>query len=107
MSSELTLSGFVAENTEGRGDLLKRLRRDLELAVQAALSNHGAWRDALTRLSDGDESHLAFHAMRRDHCESGRVLTEVLEKIVRERAAEDTKEAFYSRYGIDLDEEDA
>lgn len=104
---ELTLSGFVAANSEGRAALVKRLRRDLGLAVDAALANHGSWRDALAHLRDADESNLAFYAMRGDHCEAGRVLTATLEKIVRTRAADVTKEMFYQRYGIELDEEPA
>jgi hypothetical protein len=105
--SELTLSGFVAENTEGRVALVKRLCRDLELAVQAALANHGAWRDALTHLGDADQSNLAFYTMRGDECAAGKVLHAALEKIVKERASEEAKEIYYQRYGIDLDEEPA
>ena len=100
---ELTVAGSVAERREGYEPLVRRLRREVELAKQGALATHANWVSEISSLTRADESAICALLMTGEYCEAGRLLGIAVRRQVLESASEKAKEAAYQQYGIDID----
>lgn len=103
---ELTTSelGSHAMQSQDRAQWISLLRRDVELAVQAAVRDPFEWAAKLPWMPDGADVRLAQLAIDGDYCESGRLLFAFWRQQIMEETADEEKQRIYDRYGIDLDE---
>lgn len=103
---ELTRSelGSHAMQEHDRAQWISLLRRDVELAVQAATKDPKQWADKIPWMPNGIDVHVAELAINGDYCEAGRLLFVSLRQQIMEETCSAEKERIYDRYGIDLDE---
>lgn len=104
--SELTTSalGSHAMQEHDRAQWISLLRRDVELATQAAVHNPEKWAEKLPWMPNGADMRLAQLALAGDYCEAGRLLFAYWRQEIMQEACDGEKDRIHDRYGIDLDE---
>ena len=102
---ELTdVTASRTQRAQARAQWISFLRRDVELAVQAAVRDPKAWTDILPWLPNGGDEKVAILAIEGDYCEAGRALFVELRKQIMEDATSKAKDRIFERYGLDIDE---
>lgn len=96
--------GSHAMQAQDRAQWISLLRRDVELAVQAAVHNPAKWTEKLPWMPDGADMRLAQLALMGDYCEAGRLLFAYWRQEIMQEASSEEKDRIHDRYGIDLDE---